>query len=130
MSSKETCLVFYASKIPNKNGDLNWYEFKEYETLSLKVLQTLVGGQITSVPCLKKKTSFLAYGDDEGLLKSSARNDLAGGALYYLGFRGSEFLGCAYAGNVVVLGSDEQGLTPNQQQELRTAIDRYRSLEE
>ena len=47
--------------------------------------------------------------------------------MYELGFRGSELLGLAYAGTVVVLGCNEKGLDKVQQAELTKAIVAFRN---
>ena len=56
--------------------------------------------------------------------------ELAGGALYSLGFRGSGMLGLAYAGTVVVLDQQERGLIKEEQEELLEAIVKFQKMVE
>ena len=77
MSREKTILIFHASKEPNENGKLNWYEFKSYPKIDLKILQDTIGGSITLLPNIDpERTRYIAYADDEGLLKHAARNGL------------------------------------------------------
>jgi len=124
----QTVVIFHASRKPNANGELNWCETKIVEQkMDLTAIQDLVGARIvTMLPCYRK-TTLECYVDEEGLLNQNyARNDLAGGALFMLGFGGGQALGCAYAGNVVVTGKKMRSLTAKQQAELKDAIEKYR----
>jgi len=130
----KTVCIFHAPQKPNAKGEYNWYEFKEVPKLDLKTLQTLVNcSHVTLLPNIdpSDKAKLVCYADDEGLLKPDCgRNELAGGALFKLGFRGSEIMGHAYAGNIVVVGAgsggDDKGLSANQQKMLTDAITAYR----
>lgn len=120
--------ILHATYRPNAKGEYNWLEWKEVPKINLKVLQEHVKGNIALVPYVgSKKQPFECYMNENGLLKEEyGRNDLAGGALYVLGFRGGEALGCAYAGNVVITGHKHQGLTSKQQNALLYAIEIFR----
>jgi hypothetical protein len=160
MTEEKTLLILHASRQPNDKGEFNWYEFKSYPKIDLCLLQNLVHGRITLLPNMNpEKCKYLAYADEEGLLKEDfARNgmcsnflflffcggiffcffgeffffclflDLAGGALYQLGFRGSSTLGLAYAGTVVVLDENERGLNKEEQAELTKTIVQFRKM--
>lgn len=127
----KTIAIFHASKTANEDGELNWVEFKQVCDVDCKTLQSIIGGLLTLLPNVKEHPNLIAYADDEGLMKDLSRNDLAGGSLYYLGFRGSEYLGCAYAGTVVVTNINEsKGLTDAQKNDIKIAIEKYGPGEE
>jgi hypothetical protein len=129
-------LVFYATGRPNEKGELNYHGYVELEQgieQRLRQLQELVGGNIEHLPTLKnKRAPVVAFANESGLVMHRARkpgigrNDLAGGALLNLGFAtfGSP-LGCAYAGNVVVMGSETKGLSDKQKMLLEQAIKKF-----
>jgi hypothetical protein len=125
----EIIAIFHATREPNAKGEFNWLEWKKIPKVTLKILQTAVGGRVTLLPYLRPgKPPFECYAQDDGLLvKGYGRNDLAGGSLWCLGFGGGEILGCAYAGNVVVTGIGGCcGLTSQQQNALLKGIAQYR----
>jgi hypothetical protein len=123
---KKMC-IFYASKIPNSEGKLNWYEFVNRKN-DLDELQTIVKGSIELAPYKHdyKGRKLSVYVNEEGLLRSDLGvNDLAGGALYNLGLYSQELL-CSYMGNVVVLGPNDRGLTEKDVSNIEAAIKNYR----
>lgn len=122
-------IVFYASKTPNQNGDLNWYEeVKISRKEALGDLQKLVDGNVEILPHQNGYDApFTGYANEEGLLRGLPRNDLAGGALTHLGFFTMSLpLGCAYAGNVVLLGKDDKSLSDKQIEQIKSAVEKYR----
>lgn len=121
-------LVFYAD---DTQEETNYYRFETLPNSKLRTLQRIVGGNIELLPHREGITArFMAYANEEGLLKDLPRNVLAGGVLLLVGFiLGPAPLGCAYAGNVVVFGKSEKGLTAQDEQMLQAAIDKYLSLE-
>ncbi len=123
---EKTILVFYASRHPNAKNQYNWYEFKSVPILSAKVYSDIIGCRIVSlIPnIIASKSKFYAYADEEGLCSDNyARNDLAGGVLYTLGFRDSHILGMAYANTVIVTGNN--GLTKEEQKILLGTINMF-----
>lgn len=132
MAQQHTVLVFKASKTPNANDELNWHEFVNLPDLNLATLQKLVGGNLTILPYLRPSDpKFIVYADEEGLLKPDLpRNDLAGAVLFDLGFGGWEFMGMAYAGNLILLRQDtldERGLDDNDVTFLTSQIKKAKS---
>lgn len=128
----KTILIFHASKTPNSNGDLNWHEFRSVKKISLSVLQKIVEGDITLIPHrTPDQYKFVAYANESGLLIDTlGRNDLAGMVLSSVGFTGMEFMGMAFAGNVVLTkindDGDEIGLTQSDVQTWEDLIEKSR----
>ncbi len=132
--SKNNCqaLVYYATGQPNDEGELNYYKYIDiHETQLLKQLQEIVGGNIESVPT-REPTSLIAYVNENGWMeyfnhkKGIGRNELAGGTLFALGFIHSALMPFCYAGNVVVMGAGDKGLTDTQRKQLENEIQAYR----
>ncbi len=126
--SMSTIAIFHASKTPNEFEQWNWFEFKSVPELNLKLYyETIKCSHITMIPNIKKNCVLTAIADDNGLANPiSGRNDLAGGALFHLGFRDSHVLGMAYAGTVIVVGNKNKGLSQKQQTLILDAIAKYR----
>jgi len=122
--------IFHASQKP-VDGKFNWLEFRDVPKIDLKLLQALVGGNVTLLPYTGTgQAPFLCYASEDALLKEDfARNDLAGGALFYCGFGGSDMLGMAYANTVVVVkegkSGNDIGLTPKQCAVLDQMVAKY-----
>lgn len=134
-------MVFYATGRANEHNELNHWGYVQLEQNAenrLAQLQALVGGNIESLAPAKRRKppSLEAYANESGLMfylegkEGIGRNDLAGGVLHLLGFASlGTPLGCAYAGNVVVVGRDCRGLSARQKQQLEKAICAYREEE-
>ena len=96
-------------------------KFVEYKTL--EELQQLVGGgYVTLVPHKKgMEAEWMAYANEEGLIKDMPQNDLAAHVLYQLGF-----LLCpptyTYYGPIVIMKKGEKSLTKKQQTFLEDTV--------
>lgn len=128
----KTISVFYSTREPSPQGELNYHRFETCPMPGLSVLKTLqklVEGDIELIPHKKGGNApFMGYANESGLAKDLRRNDLAGGALEQLGFEVFHLpLGCAYAGTVVVMGNNERGLTVAQKEAIEMAIRDYRA---
>jgi hypothetical protein len=77
----------------------------------LKAKQKIVGGNIETLPHKDGWNSrFVAYANEEGMIKDLPSNVLAWGVLHYLGFIDSMKMGF-YWGNVILLGRNEKALS-------------------
>jgi hypothetical protein len=91
----------------------------------LKQYQELVGGYLTLLPHEQGyKSKWTGYANDEGLLMNLPSNTVAFSVLEKLGFLDSTIIPGAYAGNVILLGKKEAGLTSEQVEEVKAIYEK------
>lgn len=139
-SKGSTIFIFHATGKKNEKGELNWFEIREVEEVSLSLLNELVGGYIDVIRSPKKGVSFVMVVNDEGEIKYAEHekgiglNDLAGGAGYELGFGSDQpsffcVSFCSWKGTVVCVGLDKDGdfcgLKKDEVTKLELAVKKY-----
>jgi len=137
-SGNTRCIVFFASTEENKNGDYNWFEDIKIQN-SIENLRGIVKGTLERLPYRSGTSGAYARKHLMALVNESGEfteglgtNDLAGGALYHLGFRTDTALRpYIYMGNVVVLGkgenNDSKTLNETDVKKIQEAVLAYRN---
>lgn len=93
----------------------------EFRNIDLFSVKELVGGWFTTLPS-RHNLPFDVYANEEGHLLNLAQNHLATRIVEGLGYNNYEAKFGTIVGNVVVLGKDEQSLTQEQKDKIKSLI--------
>lgn len=115
---KRVAVITCASHPGQLEGRLKYAEYKTLEELQ----QLVGGGYVTLVPHKKgMDAEWMAYANEEGMIKDMPQNDLAAHVLYQLGF-----LLCpptyTYYGPIVIMKQGEKSLTKKQRAMLEETV--------